>query len=313
MTVVHDPAPPPAADPSLHEAALAHELANLRDRQILEASLFSVYLASADRIPRILREIGRLRGEAFPDAQTSEGLDLDAFDASYLHLFVWDHGADRLAGAYRLGCTDLLGAAHRPSALYTHSLFDYDERLLRRLGPALELGRSFVRPEYQRSSVVLHLLWQGIGRFVTTHPRYRWLFGALTIDHRFSEAGKDVLLDYLAERSPADWRGLARGRDPVRADLAPTLPTGCGDLRELTEHFERLEGGEHRVPVLLRHYVRLGAKALDFSQDRDFGGSIDALIVVDLAESPRRVLERYLGPEGTESFLAHHGCSVQVG
>ena len=296
-------------DPLQQAASLARELESLQDCKLLEASLFTVYLAPAPRIPRLLVEIGRLRSEASPDAESREGLDLDRYDDSYLHLFVWDHGADRLAGAYRLGCTDLLGAAHRPAALYTHSLFDYDERLLRRLGPALELGRSFVRPEYQRSSVVLHLLWQGIGRFAVTHPRYRYLFGALTIDHRFSAAGRDVLLDYLTERSGDQWRGLARGRSPVRAEGTSPLPTGCGDLRELTAHFERLEGGAHRVPVLLRHYVRLGAKTLDFSLDDGFGGSVDALIVVDLADSPRRILERYLGPQGAETFLAYHDAS----
>jgi len=61
--------------------------------------------------------------------------------------------------------------------LYTYELFDYTREMLERLGPALELGRSFVRAEYQRSYTPLLLLWKGVGRFVVGHPEYRYLLG----------------------------------------------------------------------------------------------------------------------------------------
>jgi hypothetical protein len=47
---------------------------------------------------------------------------------------------------------------------------------------------------------------------------------------------------------------------------------------------------------LLRHYSRLGARVFDFSVDPGFGGSVDALIVVDMAAAPRAMRERYVGP-----------------
>jgi len=58
--------------------------------------------------------------------------------------------------------------------------------------------------------------------------------------------------------------------------------------------------------VLLRHYVRLGARTLDLSVDPAFGGAVDGLILVDLASAPERVVERYLGAYATERFLAFH-------
>ena len=68
-----------------------------------------------------------------------------------------------IAGAYRLGLVDQILARHGKRGLYTHSLFKYRTRLLDSLSPAIELGRSFVRTEYQRSFTALPLLWAGIG------------------------------------------------------------------------------------------------------------------------------------------------------
>ena len=53
----------------------------------------------------VLREIGRLRELSFRAASegTGNSLDLDRFDAHYLHLFVWNEAASEIVGAYRLG------------------------------------------------------------------------------------------------------------------------------------------------------------------------------------------------------------------
>ena len=127
--------------------------------------------------PLALREIGRLREISFRAVGegTGNALDLDVFDEHYHHLFVWNRDAREIVGAYRLGFTDQIVATRGIGGLYTSTLFRYDARLLARLGPAIELGRSFVRAEYQRSSNALLLLWKGIARFVTRAGRYRVL------------------------------------------------------------------------------------------------------------------------------------------
>jgi hypothetical protein len=67
------------------------------------------------------------------------------------------------------------------------------------------------------------------------------------------------------------------------------------------------------VPVLLRHYLNLGGQLLAFNIDRNFGGVMDGLILVDLAQTDRKTLQRYMGVEGAAAFLAYHGSGFDNG
>ena len=152
--------PEPIA-PSADLAELKREAAFLQRRGALVAQgRFDVLLAAAWEIPATLLEIGRLREITFRAVGegTGKSVDLDRFDASYLHLYVWDREACQIAGAYRLGCSDVLLASGGPDALYTSTLFRFEKPFLEVLKPALELGRSFVTTEYQKSIYPLSLL-----------------------------------------------------------------------------------------------------------------------------------------------------------
>src|SRR5262249_25085051 len=155
-------------------ALLAGEISALRAEDCLTtAGEFGVYIAHASRIPRALQEIGRLRELTFRAAGegTGKSVALYRFDAHDLHLFAWNARKGDVVGAYRLVGTD------RTSDLYTAPLFRYNDTFLETLGPALELGRSFVRSEYQRGFAPLLALWRGIGAYLARNPRYRVLFG----------------------------------------------------------------------------------------------------------------------------------------
>jgi len=298
-----DACPPPVRRPPSHRAALERELAGLpRSRLLVEQGPYAVHVAPAVAIPTVLRELARLRAEAFPGAFAPGELDLDRFDTRYLHLFVWNRAESELVGGYRLGCTDLLGARERPERLYTHELFEYDRRLVRALDPGIELGRSFVCPKYQRSFAALHLLWRGIGAFVARQRRYRHLFGALTIPSDLGPEARAFCLRFLEElRAPAGLATLVRGRVPVAGwEESRTSVAAARSLSELEQQLA--VAGQGDVPPLLRHYARLGARTLDFSVDHDFGGSVDAFLVVDLAAAPRALAERYLGPEAARQM-----------
>ncbi|MGH9313955.1 MAG: lysophospholipid acyltransferase family protein, partial [Vicinamibacterales bacterium] len=170
--LANDPAgDPPAAAPAASapadiapagpsEAVAAEVAALAPERLLLESGDLRVFCASAIEMPAALHEIGRLREIAFRAAGEGSGLprDLDHFDLYYRHLFVWNARDERIVGAYRVGATDEILARIGPNGLYTRTLFQYDERLLDRLGPALELGRAFVRIECQRDFSPLVLL-----------------------------------------------------------------------------------------------------------------------------------------------------------
>jgi putative hemolysin len=278
------------------------------DSRLLSSGAFDVYCAAAPAIPHLLEEIGRLRELTFRAVGEGTGrrIDLDAFDGHYWHLFVWNRTRREVVGGYRLGPTDTVVAGHGLSGLYTTTLFRYDQRMLERLGPALELGRSFVRAEYQRGYNPLLLLWRGIGRFVAREPRYRVLFGPVSISSRYRDQSQQLLRAFLAQEH-AD-AALAELVDPVNPP-APLVPppreaVAAADVGELDALISRIEG-RRGIPVLLRQYMRLNATLLGFNVDPAFGGALDALMMVDLLRLPDSTLERYLGA-GARHFTEYH-------
>src|SRR5262249_11199015 len=149
-----------------------------RERELCANQEFTAYLADATEIPRLLEHIGRCREIAFREAGegTGEVLDLDRFDSHYQHLFLWSNADSRLAGAYRLAVTSDVLPKFGAEGLYTNPLFRFHPKFFSRLGPAVELGRSFVMPEYQKNYAPLLLLWKGIMRVVQRRPEAPVLF-----------------------------------------------------------------------------------------------------------------------------------------
>lgn len=302
-----------ALAPAEPPAAMSREIAALPPESLLvQSGQFRVYEARAEAIPGVLDEIGRLREATFRRAGEGSGRsrDLDAYDRTYSHVFLWNAERREVAGAYRLGRTDEILRRQGRGGLYVDSLFKLRPGFPALLGPALELGRSFVRPEYQKSYSPLLLLWRGIGQVVARRPRYRILFGPVSISNDYRPASRQLIAGYfesLAE-SPR-LAGLARPRTPLRgpAWIRRAAGTLAGDLEGLCQLVGDIEGRGRSLPVLLRQYLKLGGEILAFNVDRDFGDALDGLIVVDLARTDPKTLERYLGPQGLKDFQAYHG------
>ena len=306
-------APRPVAG-AVHPTLIAAEVGALPAEALLvDAGEMGVYCAPAEAVPHTLREIGRLRELTF--RATGEGtgkpLDLDRFDPQYLHLFVYHREKHEIVGAYRLGATDALKEGG-PGSLYTSTLFNYKPGLLSRLGPALEMGRSFVRAEYQRSFAPLLLLWKGIGHYVVRHPRYKVLFGPVSISNNYRSISRQLMVQFFrTHHALAELGQLVRPRRPFRADrLAASAAHGPppADADALSTLIADLEPDQKGIPILLKQYLKLGAKVLAFNLDPDFSDVLDALIYVDLTRTDARTLERYMTKPGAASFFAHHAA-----
>lgn len=305
--------PQPPAE-SVATALIRAEVAQLPPENVLVTSRDTqVLFARAEQIPWTLREIGRLREIAFRAVGegTGNSRDLDRYDAHYVHMFAWDSARGAIIGAYRLGHVDEILRDHGRRGLYTHSLFSYGAPLLRALGNSLELGRSFIVPEHQRNFGALLLLWKGISEYVVRHPRYRVLFGPVSVSAEYRPHSQALLVDFL-KRTCFD-HGLAqliRPRRPFRRTHSLAALSGdlaeLGDLDGLSELMTKIEPDGKGVPVLLRQYLKLGAKVIGFNVDANFSDVVDGMIVVDLAGVEPRELSKYMGREAAESFLAHH-------
>jgi putative hemolysin len=290
--------------------AIANEMSNLGQGYLLAtADDMQVYCAPADRIPRALAEIGRLREITFRAAGegTGKAEDLDRFDAAYLHLIAWSAKNREIAGAYRLARTDMT------RDLYTATLFRYGGEFLEQMGPALELGRSFVRPEYQKSFAALLALWKGIGAFVARNPRYKMLFGPVSISNQYQAVSRELMVAFLERNaSLREWIGLVKNRNPFRRSFGKALLPPVGfDVEELSACVSDLEPSHAGIPVLLRQYLKLGGKLLGFNVDPEFSDTVDGLIVVDLTKTEPRLLERYLGKAEASEFLKYQKGSYE--
>jgi putative hemolysin len=295
---------------------LAAELSGLAGARCLAGSGdLAVYLAKANETPRMLRELGRLREVTFRLAGegTGKARDLDRFDSYYWHVLLWHKGKRELVGAYRAGNTAEILAERGVEGLYTSTLFRYDARLFEKIGPALELGRSFVRPEYQRQYAPLLLLWKGIARLLATRAETPVLFGAVSISNDYSKASREMIYRFFEARLQEDeLAGLIEPRRPFRpAGLRPwdcrAMCHALRDLEELSQPITDVETDGKGLPILLRQYAKIGGKLLGFNVDRKFSHVLDGLVVVDLRKTAPAVLERYMGREAAIQFRTRHG------
>ncbi len=292
-------------------SVLKEELNRLPEKQrLIPGESESVYVAEAGQIPNMLQEIGRLREISFRAVGEGTGreIDLDRFDRSYMHLFVWNHKAEELVGAYRLGLTDELIRDHGPEGLYTATLFGYKPKLFEAMGPALELGRSFIRPEYQKSFSGLLLLWKGIARFVVEYPRYATLFGPVSISADYQSASQQLIVSFLEQNKFAhEWSRWIRPRTPCkppRHGAYRLSPAHLQNLDDVSGFIAEIESDRKGVPILLKQYLKLGGRLLGFNVDPDFSDVLDVLIMVDLRRTKPAILGRYMGREGAARFTA---------
>lgn len=282
-------------------------------RWVGKSNQFSVYLANAGEIPHGLREIGRLREIAFRSAGegTGRALDLDDFDQEYEHLFAWNEQTHEIVGAYRLCRADRVMRERGIRGLYTHTLFRFGNELIENFGPCLELGRSFVRPEYQRQFTPLLLLWRGIGRYIALNPEIAVLFGAVSTSSEYRQLSRQLIVDFFLRQPSEELAGMVQARRPLRSNgpdrkSCRSLVPVFRDVDDLSAVITDFEPDGRNIPVLMRHYARLGGRMLAFSVDPRFSAALDAFVVVDLRRTESKLLERYLGRENAAEFLRVH-------
>ncbi|MBU2979113.1 lysophospholipid acyltransferase family protein [Alteromonas sp. C1M14] len=247
----------------------------------------------------IMREIGRLREIAFRAVGegTNRRRDIDPYDPHYYHLVLWDENDLEIAGAYRFGDAQRLSHATHPTGLYSATLFDYQSDNQALFAQGLELGRSFVQPRYwgKRS---LDYLWFGIGAFLARYPKYRYLFGAVSISNAYPQPAKDLLVEFYRTHFPPQF-GAATSRTPylVSSDMTATF-AGTDYKKEFSELKHLLANMGVNVPTLYKQYTEVakrdGVAFLDFNVDPDFNDCIDGLVVVDMEKLTDKKRKRYL-------------------
>lgn len=280
-----------------------------KETLLLTNSELSVFCASAEKLPHILQEIGRLREITFRQVAEGTGLasDIDEYDEYYLHMFIWNNKKQEVVGAYRLGLLDQIMERNGIKALYTRSLFKYDERFVENMGVSIELGRSFIRLEYQRSLSALFMLWKGIAAFASRNPKYTTLFGPVSISSGYSELSRNLMQEFLElhhydhERAKMV-KAQHTQKKTGNAFWTKKMLEPLSDNQLISKLVYRMEG-DKGLPVLLKQYLGLNGKLVSFNLDKSFNDALDGMIIVDLLQTSERTLGKYMGKDNAKKYL----------
>ncbi|MDC0603410.1 lysophospholipid acyltransferase family protein [Aliiglaciecola sp.] len=277
---------------------IQNELEKLpQEQHLLNHKDFDVYYGYQHQLPNTVHEIARLRELVFREHNEGSGepIDTDHFDATYTQLFVVNEQQQKIVGAYRMGRTDELLKDGDLSKLYLAKMFKFGPQFVNQQRPCLELGRSFLIPDYQRSFQGLYLLWRGIGAFVCKYPHYRTLYGTVSLSKLYSPRGvaliKHALISDTKGVEPFNHFDFPLHHELIDYDNQHGLK---GDLSPLLACVEQ-DGKD--IPILAKHYQKLGAKFHCLGIDKSFNDTPGLLLSVDLPQAPEKLLKLYLGEQ----------------
>jgi putative hemolysin len=275
------------------------------DCRLLESKNYEVFLASANDIPNILREIGRLREITFREVGegTNEAIDLDKFDTYYHHMFLWDNEKNLIAGAYRMGLGSKIFERFGIDGFYLQDLFRFEPELHKMMSQSIEMGRAFIIKEYQQKPMPLFLLWKGIVHITLRFPEHKYLIGGVSISNQFSNFSKSLMIEFMKSHYYDPY--VAQYVHPKKefkvklqdADKDFVFDATEADLNKFDKIIDEVEPGALRLPVLLKKYIKQNARLVAFNVDPLFNNAVDGLMYIKIADLPestvRPVMEEF--------------------
>ncbi|MAN59037.1 MAG: glycerol acyltransferase [Flavobacteriaceae bacterium] len=282
-------------------ADMEREIEGLRsdEKRLLISKNYEVFLAQADRIPNILRELGRLREITFREVGegTNNSVDLDTFDTYYHHMFLWDNDARKIAGAYRMGLGSQIFPQFGIDGFYLQDLFRFEPELYPMMGKSIEMGRAFIIKEYQLRPMPLFLLWKGIVHTTLRYPEHRYLIGGVSISNKFSDFSKSLMIEFMKSNYYDPY--VAQYINPKKeykvklkdADKDFIFDESEADLNKFDKIIDEVEPGSLRLPVLIKKYIKQNAKVVAFNVDPLFNNAVDGLMYIRIADLPESTVK----------------------
>ncbi|NSW94552.1 MAG: GNAT family N-acetyltransferase [Bacteroidales bacterium] len=271
-----------------------------------------VYVFDYHSSPALMHEVGRIREITFRHAGGGTGheIDIDSFDTDkedpQKQLIVWDPENLEIVGGYRFyfppkGCTHC-DISKLASSVY----FNFSEKFLTRYLPhMMELGRSFVHPDYQsrtmgrKSLYALDNLWDGLGAIILDNHHLRYLFGKVTMYPHFNQKARNMIL-YFLRKHFNDPENLVTPKDPANIDIneeeMKKLFSGAkykDDYKILSREVRNL--GEN-IPPLINAYMGLSPTMKTFGTfiNHKFGNVEETGIMITLKDIYVEKINRHL-------------------
>ena len=275
-----------------------------------------IYVVNHFDSPNTMLEIGRLREEAFRDSGGGSGLavDIDEFDTMenpYQQLIVWDPDAERIIGGYRfiLGGDIKLNTDGQPHLATSH-MFHFSEKFIKEYLPyTIELGRSFVSPEYQSSKAgakaifALDNLWDGLGALAIQRPNMKYFFGKMTMYPEYNRVARD-LIQYFLFKHFEDKEKLVVPVEPLVIETPVSYMEGVLTEEDFKEDYKLLNAEVRRhgvnIPPLVNAYMSLSPTMKMFGGgiNHEFSEAEETCILISFDEIYESKISRHV-----DSFL----------
>src|SRR5690554_5439327 len=271
-----------------------------------------IYDFSAHEAPNLLREVGRLRELSFRTAGggTGKELDLDDYDTSevpYRQLIVWDPSEKEILGGYRY----IMGNEVKKNAkgeieIATAKMFHFSETFINDYLPyTIELGRSFVQRNYQRSKMgakslfALDNLWDGLGALMVSHPYVEYFFGKVTVYTQSNQEARDLIRSFMGLYF-RDKNKLVYPKNPVESTIPDEVVKALFSGQSYTDDYKILskkvrELGEN-IPPLINAYMNLSPSMKSFGTavNDGFGDVEETGIIITIKELYEAKINRHV-------------------
>lgn len=294
--------------PPVNKDLLLKELTN--DKFLRKANFGNteIYVFECKNSPNLTQELGRLRETSFRAAGggTGKEIDIDKFDLSdepYKQLIVWDPEEKEIIGGYRyiLG-ESVMDDPHEKLA--TTHIFNFSEKFIQEYLPyTIELGRSFVQPNYQygrnarKGLFALDNLWDGLGALTIEYPDIKYFFGKVTMYKGFNIEARDYILTFLRLYFP-DNQNLVSPTKPVTFDF-DTIKKAFNGNDYSTDYktlMRFVKSKNEKIPALVNAYMNLSPSIITFGtvENDAFGGVEETGLLVEIEDIYNSKKDRHI-------------------
>jgi len=271
-----------------------------------------IYIIDYKNSPNVMQEIGRLRELTFRNGGggTGKEVDIDYHDTAevpYQQLLIWDPEGEEILGGYRFILGNQLKRNKEGKLdIATAHLFKLSDTFIDDYFPyTIELGRSFVQPNYQSRGInrktlfALDNLWDGLGYLILKNPEMKYFFGKVTMYPDYNTKARDAIL-YFLNTCFGDKQNLLTPYNRLEIQTPEEELKKLFQKNEYQENYKILSRtvrslGEN-IPPLINSYMNLSPTMLTFGTaiNERFGNVEETAILITVDDIYPEKKERHI-------------------
>ncbi|MDR3048144.1 MAG: GNAT family N-acetyltransferase [Bacteroidales bacterium] len=273
----------------------------------------SIYVFDAESAPNTMLELGRLRELTFRSAGGGTGaeVDIDDYDKKknlFKQLIVWNNEKEEIISSYRycLGYQATIESNGNPDTPLSH-LFRFSDEFVKTIWPkCIELGRSFVQPNYQagnnkrESLFALDNIWDGLGALIVNYPQIEYFAGRMTLYNNYNRTARNLILDFLETHYKGDSALLHPIHPSIDNRIPVTIYKKFTSEEEFKEAFKKLNREilslDEHIPPLIKTYMSLSPtiQCFGITPNPEFGPVEEISILIKIKDIYEKKVARHV-------------------